>query len=371
MRPLSRLLCLTLMVGCQGRSVSPESTVGAVGAAVPTGGVVVLGAAPERAGRVRCEQAVLAPVVSIVRAPVEVVASPDGMAQVSSTVLARVVRWHRAPGDVVRSGEALVTLDSPVVAEGRTQRARARIDVADLTQRVSEEDTMHASGATSARELRSTRTALARAHEEVSSAERALSVAQADPSGAGGQFSLRAPISGVLAVRAVHVGAVVQPATLLGTVIDRASLRVQADVGESVGSITLGERAVVTLRGRTTPITARVVWQDVTLRRTTRTRAIQLSPDGAEPLSVGETGSVRIERQGPPGVLIPMAAVYREGEATTVYVRVGEGRYAPRRVVTGGDDGERVAVLSGVSAGEWVVTEGSFLVAGEHARQRE
>ncbi|MBK9707040.1 MAG: hypothetical protein IPO77_08570 [Acidobacteria bacterium] len=40
-----------------------------------------------------------------------------------------------------------------------------------------------------------------------------------------------------------------------------------------------------------------------------------------------------------------------------------------RKVITGEESGDRVRVLSGVSAGEQVVTEGSFFLRAEMARR--
>jgi multidrug efflux pump subunit AcrA (membrane-fusion protein) len=54
-------------------------------------------------------------------------------------------------------------------------------------------------------------------------------------------------------------------------------------------------------------------------------------------------------------ILVPASALVREGEATSVFVAAGEK--AQRREVTVGlSDGEHVEILSGVKAGEQVIT---------------
>jgi multidrug efflux pump subunit AcrA (membrane-fusion protein) len=56
-------------------------------------------------------------------------------------------------------------------------------------------------------------------------------------------------------------------------------------------------------------------------------------------------------------VLVPVAAIVREGEETALFVV--DKTTAHRRVVkTGFDDGEQIEIRSGVNAGEMVITSG-------------
>jgi Cu(I)/Ag(I) efflux system membrane fusion protein len=53
------------------------------------------------------------------------------------------------------------------------------------------------------------------------------------------------------------------------------------------------------------------------------------------------------------------------GERRIVFVDLGDGRLAPRDVQLGARAGDYFEVLSGLQAGEIVVTSGNFLVAAE------
>jgi hypothetical protein len=48
-----------------------------------------------------------------------------------------------------------------------------------------------------------------------------------------------------------------------------------------------------------------------------------------------------------------------------VVLALGEGRFAPRRVIAGAESGERIAILEGLAAGEQVVVAGQFLLDSE------
>jgi len=63
------------------------------------------------------------------------------------------------------------------------------------------------------------------------------------------------------------------------------------------------------------------------------------------------------------GVLtVPLASLYEQQGQKFVFVRLDEDCYDKRPVVLGGDDGERVEVVSGLKDGEMVVTKGVTFV---------
>jgi len=68
---------------------------------------------------------------------------------------------------------------------------------------------------------------------------------------------------------------------------------------------------------------------------------------------------------GAEAVTIPRNALIRGGSDDRVVLALGEGRFAPRRVVAGAESGERVAILEGLAAGEQVVVAGQFLLDSE------
>jgi Cu(I)/Ag(I) efflux system membrane fusion protein/cobalt-zinc-cadmium efflux system membrane fusion protein len=109
-----------------------------------------------------------------------------------------------------------------------------------------------------------------------------------------------------------------------------------------------------------------------TLNRATRTLTVRL--EFVNPnlqLKPGMFATVRIEtRQRADVLAVPTEAVLRSGERNIVFVVLGQGRYAPRQVVTGlSGDGHRTEVLSGLTEGEAVVVSGQFLLDSESQLQ--
>ena len=69
--------------------------------------------------------------------------------------------------------------------------------------------------------------------------------------------------------------------------------------------------------------------------------------------------------QLPPAITVPEGAVLDTGLKKTVFVDRGQGFFEPREVETGRRLGNRVEIIKGLSAGERIVTSGTFLIDSE------
>jgi len=68
--------------------------------------------------------------------------------------------------------------------------------------------------------------------------------------------------------------------------------------------------------------------------------------------------------QSPLGASASGSVLY-VGDRRVVFVDLGDGRFAPRAVTLGAKAGDYYEVVSGLEAGEIVVTSGNFLIASE------
>jgi Cu(I)/Ag(I) efflux system membrane fusion protein len=64
-------------------------------------------------------------------------------------------------------------------------------------------------------------------------------------------------------------------------------------------------------------------------------------------------------------VHVPREALIRGGDGARVVLSLGEGRFRSQLVETGIESGNRVAILSGISAGDRIVTSGQFMIDSE------
>jgi Cu(I)/Ag(I) efflux system membrane fusion protein len=64
-------------------------------------------------------------------------------------------------------------------------------------------------------------------------------------------------------------------------------------------------------------------------------------------------------------VHVPREALIRGGDVDRVVLSLGDGRFRSQEVETGIESGDRVAILSGLSAGDRIVTSGQFMIDSE------
>ena len=179
---------------------------------------------------------------------------------------------------------------------------------------------------------------------------------------------VESPASGYIIERNALPNAYVQPDTKLYTIADLSTIWVYANVFQNdVGRLRPGDTAQVTVdaypgrhfNGRIDQILPQV--DQAT--RTVRVRLVFSNPGLAlKPgMYVNVAISVHLGRQ----MVIPASAVLQTGSRAVAFIDHGDGNLEPRTVETGPQIDDSVVVLSGLKAGEKVVTSANFLVDSE------
>ncbi len=269
-------------------------------------------------------------------------------------------------GDRVHAGQLLASVRVPGLPQQREIAAAARSvaqtelaaerDNATRTQRVASDNAAAIASQDVSRASQRVATAAARVRAADSEIARVNAL--------GMDARIVAPFDGVVVARFADPGTSVAPATRIVEIAQVDRLRLVVDVPErdvrmvSVGtgvSVTiaaLGERTLEAAVSRFAPA----------VDPTSRMLRVEIDVQNDGALLAGLEARVRFRDAARHGVLLaPPDAVIPEREATVLYVLDGE--VARRRVVRlGYDDGARVEVLSGVSAGEDVLVGGRGLL---------
>jgi RND family efflux transporter MFP subunit len=176
---------------------------------------------------------------------------------------------------------------------------------------------------------------------------------------------LDAPISGIVARRAIEVGATVAPGQAVYTIVALDPVRVRVGVPEAdVGHITEGAAATVRIPALDTSFVGRVSLIGVAADPTTRSYTVEISvPNPTRKLRAGMIAEATIKtRETTSAMMVPAPAVLHNGGVggtTIVYVLDGDGaRVHARRVTTGAARGDSLEITSGVSAGDRIVMAG-------------
>lgn len=272
--------------------------------------------------------------------------------QVTTEVAGRVSALHFDSGQTIEVGQPLVSLnDAPERAQSLRLKALLR-NAERRLQRIVQLLPRHAATQEQLDQARADRDAALGALEEID----ALIA----------QKTVRAPFSGKLGIRKVHLGQYLNPGDPIANLSDNRQLRVNFSLGEQASAeLSLGQ--TVKLRFHSRPdkhIEARINAIDPILDNTRMTRVQASLESGDARLAAGMFADVRILRPSHGATLsIPQTAVVATAYGNMAFVarQEGDSLRAKRVAVRTGDIwGDRVEVLKGLQADERVVVSGQI-----------
>ncbi len=280
---------------------------------------------------------------------------PGHFAALAAPAPTRVARVFVTLGQRVKTGDPLVEFEQQSF-DAALRSAQASLDNAqrayDRAQRLA------ADGIAARKDVEQAGADLAQAKANAVAAERDQQLS-----------TLRSPIDGVVTVMNAVLGASADMSTMLVEVTDpnaldvvlgltaadasgvRAGQPVSVVAGQSMGGESLGTGRVADVGAELDSVT-----------RTVPVRVVLARP--ARPLRVGETvmGAIAVGLH-PGAVAVPAEALVPEGEGYRVFVVDSAGIAHARDVTVGARTEAYVEILTGVKAGETVVTYGAFGVS--------
>jgi Cu(I)/Ag(I) efflux system membrane fusion protein len=182
-------------------------------------------------------------------------------------------------------------------------------------------------------------------------------------------IKVRASQDGIVAKLNAREGMFVKPRMEVMTLADLSSIWIQVEVFERQAEwVQQGKPAEITvpyLPGRTWEGTVEYVYPSLDPRtRTLRARLRFENPD--ESLKPNMFTNVTIFGGATQDVIsIPREALIRTGEGERVIISLGDGRFAPRDVVSGIESGDYIEIVNGLKGNEEVVTSSQFLLDSE------
>jgi cobalt-zinc-cadmium efflux system membrane fusion protein len=318
----------------------------------------------------------------VLSAPAELQLNGDRVAMVGPRVVGRVARIAVSMGDRVAVGTVLATIDSPDVGSllASFTSAQAAESVAQRTYQ--REKDLFARRISAEREVLAAEAELARATSERRSVEsrlQALGVAlppdgSASPASAA-LLPIRSPIPGTVIERTATIGATVGPDTVLFKLADLSTLWLVAKVPETtMRDIRRGDTVTVKVDALPDqPVSGRVSYIGATVSDTTRTVDVRIDvPNRTGELKPGMFAraqfATRSTRQRSAQILIPQIAVQELNRKRVVFVPRTDGGFDVREVTIGASVGDDLEILSGLKAGDTVVTTGSFTLKSQAVR---
>ncbi|HET9529116.1 MAG TPA: efflux RND transporter periplasmic adaptor subunit [Blastocatellia bacterium] len=181
-------------------------------------------------------------------------------------------------------------------------------------------------------------------------------------------LTLPSPASGIVLTRNAYPKQRVMPDTDLYSIVDLSTVWILADIYEyEAADVALGQTAIVTLPyapGRA--FKGQVTYIYPQLDNTTRTLKVRVevvNPNLA--LKPDMYANVELSINHGRKLVVPQEAVMDSGSEQVVFVALEGGYFEPRRVQLGQKMDDNYIVLSGLNAGERIVTSGNFLIDSE------
>jgi len=267
-------------------------------------------------------------------------------------VSGRIEQLLVVPGQQVTSGELLVVIDA--------REVRARYDQAVALRQQAENDlkrltTLFEQKILSQAEFDNAQVRARVAAAGVVEAETML-----------GYTKVTAPFAGVITRKHADVGDLAAPGKPLLEMEDATTLRLEADVPEAVvGRLKLADKLPVRIPALERELEGVVSEIAPAADPSSRTFLVKLDLPATSGLRAGQFGRVAMPVGETTALRVPASAIVQRGQMELVFIVV-DGRAQLRIVKTGKRIGSEVELVSGVAAGEQIVTEAAAsLVDGQ------
>ena len=295
---------------------------------------------------------------------------PERRADLRAEVSAVVLQVLKENGEVVHKGDLLVRLDDTAIRDSlqsAEESARAAAQALDQAQRTyTRVKTLQAEGMSSQQALDDAEVRRNSAQSDRVAADSRTATARQQRT----RTEVRAPFDGVVSDRKVSAGDTAAIGKELLKVIDPASMRFEGLVSaDRMGDIRVGQAVQFRINGfERNDFVGQVRHVDASADAVTRQVAVIVDfAPGTAPKVAGLYAEGRISSDASQALLLPEAAVVKEGDKAYVW-RLGSSSLAKTPVKLGERDARlgNVVVQSGIVAGDRVLrAPGSTLTNGQ------
>jgi len=305
----------------------------------------------------------------------------DAVADVGGRIAGRITKIMVTAGDDVVKGQPLVEVESHDLGEALASLLSARANLIAAEHHAARETALGQKQLSSAPIVENARATAHALQAEVQGNEQRLMAMGITPSeldklqGGDGprRITLRAPISGQVVERYAVLGQVVDPTQPILRIADLGRLWVELDLFErDLGHVAEGDGVEIlseTYPGKT--FSGKVAYVNATVDVATRTAQVRIEvPNPERLLRPGQFIHARLSTRGDPEPVLAIArkAVIQIEGQPSVFVALGNQRYAARPVEHGHYAGDLVEIKRGLIEGEKVVVEGGFVLKSELQR---
>ena len=388
---MSRLVMLAALLAACGKGAAPAEDHAESEGAHAEGehdedaeGMVSLTPEQVVTAKIATELVQLRALAGDILATAEIEAPDDGVARIGARVGGRITKFSAGLGDHVAAGGSLATLNSPELGRAKADYIAAVTTARVAKETAAREKSLFERKISSERDWQAAEGEASKARAEQAAAEvRLHALGMSDGALArltpeqhlGSSVAVTSPIAGVVVERPVSLGQTVAPEDTMFVVMDTSTVWMIVDLYErDLAQAPVGRAVAAQVQawpGRTFTGTIATIGAVVDRRsRTVKARVVVANADGAlkpgmfAKVALGGTSGVAREV-----LAVPAAAVQREGnDGYQVFLPIGDHEFQARDVELRPMGAAYFEVVTGLVAGDKVVTSGAFLLKSEASK---
>jgi cobalt-zinc-cadmium efflux system membrane fusion protein len=321
------------------------------------------------------------PVSASMDVAARVEADETRLARVSAPVTGRIVELNAYEGQRVNKGQVIATIYSTELSAAQSNFLKA-VSQRQLAERVvARAKQLIDAGVIGEAEVQRRDTELQQAATDVSSAHEQLMVLGLTKDeierlqktrAVSSNTHIVSTIDGVVLERKATLGQVVQAVETVFVVADLSHVWLVADVPEqSAGSIQVGthvQAEIPALPGRN--VEGKLSFVSSIVNPETRTVRVRMNlPNPSGRYKPAMLATMKLVDSSQQQLVVPTAAVVREGNADVVFVQTAPDQFRMREVKAGGEFGDYRVISSGVTEDDTIVVDGAFHLNNERRRR--
>ena len=303
------------------------------------------------------------------------------LAKIGSPITGRVSNLYVSLGDVVKKGQVLARINSIELTQTQLNLIKSSQLIGLKTKAVERAKLLFEADVISKAEMLRVENELDAVKADYRASRDQLivlgmsekAVEKIETSGQINSFGdVISRFDGIIISRSINEGQIVNPQDDLFHVADLSKLWAVANIPEQQSSFIQKDEVVEieipALDNK--KLTAKIIFEDSIVDPQTRTVMVRAELDNTNLLLKPDMlTSMHISSKKISKMAIPISSVFRENDRNHVFVQNTPQTFRLRDVELGNKDGKLVTVLSGLSQGETIVTEGAFHLNSERKKK--
>ena len=302
------------------------------------------------------------------------------LAKIGSPINGRVSDIYGSLGDVVKKGQVLARVNSIELTQNQLTLIKATQLIGLKTKAVERAKLLFDADVISKAEMQRIEAELEAVKADFRASKDQLeilgmsnkAIEKLESSGQVNSYGdVISRTNGTIITKMINLGQIVQPEDVLFSVADLSKLWGVAEIPEQqVAFVQKDQDVTIEVPALNKKIQGKIVYEGDIVNPETRTVMVRTEIDNADlKLKPDMLISMFIQSKKVSKLAVPASAVVRENDRNYIFVQNNPNTFRLREIELGHKDGQLINVLSGVSIGETIVSDGAFHLNSERKKK--